>query len=174
MGPLILEISRIDYDYTLWGTFSQPFCRDLCFVKQFRFQARGTFGEPFCRDLCFGNFGFRPRVRSVRHFIEIEPISQSIRWLKISYPTTTSEPHFTGLLWPFVFSHVWLVTHSVDHFPYRMGVPSINPISKGYSLATVAVDRLACGIIFRCLCDGSRKMDFVFYLLASPRDARIP
>ena len=81
------------------------------------------------------NFGFRPGVRSVRHSIEIEPISQSIRWPKISYLTTTSEPHFIGLLWPFVLSHVWLVTHSVDHFPFRMGVPSINPISKGYPLA---------------------------------------
>ena len=36
----------------------------------------------------------------------------------------------THFLWPFVLSHVRLVTHSVDHFPYRVGVPSINPIFK--------------------------------------------
>ena len=47
------------------------------------------------------------------------------------------QPRFIGLLWPFVLSHVWLVTHSVDHFPYRMGVPCINPISKGYIPVTL-------------------------------------
>ena len=71
----------------------------------------GTFGEAFHRD----------RTHFIHHSMG-----------KNSYPTSTSDPHFIGFLWPFVLSHVWLVTHSVDHFPYRMGVPSINPIFKGY------------------------------------------
>ena len=42
--------------------FGEPFCRDLCFGTQFRFQARGTFGEAFCRNLCFGKrFRFQAR-----------------------------------------------------------------------------------------------------------------
>ena len=72
----MFENSRIEYDYTLWGTFGQPFCRDLCFGKQSRFQARGTFGEPFCRDLCFGKqFRFQARGTFGEAFHKIEPIS---------------------------------------------------------------------------------------------------
>ena len=56
----------------LGGTFGQSFHRDFCNRREFSSLARGTFGESFYRGIyVFGSsFGFRPGVRSVRHYIE--------------------------------------------------------------------------------------------------------